>query len=74
MAYHLMDAAGLQRGRLRSLALKAVDLIGAGDTAEQISLDTSREARLVAEEAIDRVRDKFGARVIGPATVYRRAS
>ncbi|WP_324604140.1 hypothetical protein [Streptomyces sp. Amel2xE9] len=74
MAYQLMDAAGLQRGRLTGIAVKAGDLIDAGRAAQQISLDHAREARLVAEEAIDRVRDKFGAGVIGPATVYRRAS
>jgi hypothetical protein len=35
-------------------------LIGAGQVATQISLDQAREARLVAEAAVDRVRDKFG--------------
>ncbi|MHB9849105.1 DNA polymerase Y family protein [Streptomyces krungchingensis] len=74
LAYQLIDAAGLQRGRLTGLALKAEDLADADQVAEQISLDTAREARLVAETAIDRVRDKFGPRVIGPAAVYRRAS
>ncbi|WP_051371356.1 DNA polymerase Y family protein [Streptomyces sp. 142MFCol3.1] len=73
LAYQLIDAAGLQRGRLTALALKAEDLIAADQVAEQISLDTAREARLAAETAIDRVRDKFGPRVIGPAAVYRRA-
>ncbi|MER5757235.1 hypothetical protein [Streptomyces sp. NPDC002088] len=74
LAYQLMDAAGLQRGRLSGLVLKGEDLIGAGRVAEQISLDGAREARLVAEAAIDRVRDKFGPGVIGPAAVFRRAS
>ncbi|MET7456851.1 hypothetical protein ABZT03_34185 [Streptomyces sp. NPDC005574] len=74
LAYQLMDAAGLQRGRLTGLALKGEDLVGADQVAEQISLDAAREARLTAEEAVDRVRDKFGPRVIGPATVFRRAS
>ncbi|MFF1548057.1 hypothetical protein [Streptomyces sp. NPDC058291] len=74
LAYRLMDAAGLQRGRLTGLALKGEDLIDAGQVAEQISLDDTREARLVAEAAIDRVRDKFGPRVIGPAAAFRRAS
>ncbi|MFD0008246.1 hypothetical protein ACFVJ4_38490 [Streptomyces sp. NPDC127178] len=69
-----MDAAGLQRGRLTALALKGEDLIEADQVAQQISLDTAREARLVAEAAIDRVRDKFGPRIIGPAAVFRRAS
>jgi DNA polymerase-4 len=69
-----MDAAGLQRGRLTGLVLKGEDLIGAGQVAEQISLDDARESRLVAETAVDRVRDKFGPGVIGPAAVFRRAS
>ncbi|AZP14741.1 hypothetical protein EJC51_47290 [Streptomyces aquilus] len=74
LAYQLMDAAGLQRGRLTGLSLRGEDLIGADQAAEQISLDDAREARLVAETVVDRVRDKFGAGVIGPAAVFRRAS
>ncbi|MEU5242603.1 hypothetical protein AB0G81_00480 [Streptomyces asoensis] len=74
LAYRLMDAAGLQRGRLTALALKGEDLVDADQVAEQISLDGTREARLLAEATIDEVRDKFGPRVIGPAAVYRRAS
>jgi DNA polymerase-4 len=74
LAYQLMDAAGLQRGRLTGLAVRGKDLVGAGQIAQQISFDDGREARLVAEAAIDRVREKFGPRVIGPAAVYRRAS
>jgi DNA polymerase-4 len=74
LAYRLIDAAGLQRGRLTALALRGEDLIGAGQVATQISLDQAREARLVAEAAVDRVRDKFGPAVIGPAAVFRSAS
>ncbi|WP_217238278.1 hypothetical protein [Streptomyces sp. AC555_RSS877] len=74
LAYQLMDAAGLQRGRLTALALRGEDLVDADRVARQISFDDAREDRLVAEAAIDRVRDKFGPGVIGPATVFRRAS
>ncbi|MFC9131840.1 hypothetical protein ACFT4A_34095 [Streptomyces sp. NPDC057099] len=74
LAYRLMDTAGLQRGRLTALALKGEDLVDADQVAQQISLDTAREARLVAEAVSDRVRDKFGPGVIGPATTFRRAS
>ncbi|MFI9569736.1 DinB/UmuC family translesion DNA polymerase [Streptomyces rishiriensis] len=73
-AYRLMDAAGLQRGRLTALALKGEDVVDSCEVAEQISFDDFREARLVAEAAVDRVRDKFGSGVIGPATVFSRAS
>ncbi|MEV7891373.1 DinB/UmuC family translesion DNA polymerase [Streptomyces sp. NPDC002817] len=74
LAYQLMDAAGLQRGRLTGLVLKGEDLIGADQAAEQISLDDARETRLVAEATVDEIRDKLGPRVIGPAAVFRRAS
>ncbi|WP_406257228.1 hypothetical protein [Streptomyces chartreusis] len=69
-----MDAAALQRGRLTALALKGEDLVDADKVAQQITLDDARESRLIAEAAIDRVRGKFGPGVIGPATVFRRAS
>jgi DNA polymerase-4 len=74
LAYQLMDAAALQRGRLTGLALKGDDLVDAGRVAEQISLDTGREARLLAEHVSDRIRDKFGPGAIGPASALRRAS
>ncbi|MET9831193.1 hypothetical protein ABZ078_18260 [Streptomyces sp. NPDC006385] len=74
IAYQLMDAAGLQRGRLTALALKGEDLVGADQVVEQLSLDDAREARLAVEAAVDRVRDRFGPDVIGPAAVFRHAS
>ncbi|WP_343234110.1 hypothetical protein [Streptomyces actuosus] len=64
-----MDAAGLQRGRLTGITLRDEDLLDADQVAEQISLDAGREARLVAERAVDRVREKFGPGVIGPAAL-----
>lgn len=74
LAYQLMDAAGLQRGRLTGIGLRAEGLMDAEQVARQISLDEAREARLAAEEAADGIRDRFGPAVIGPAAVYRRAS
>ncbi|MFH8394274.1 hypothetical protein [Streptomyces sp. NPDC018036] len=74
MAYRLIDAAGLQRGRITALTLKAEDLIAADQIAEQISLDQTREARLLAEEASDRIRAKFGPSAIRPATTLLRVS
>ncbi|MFD5714790.1 hypothetical protein ACFWHW_31255 [Streptomyces pharetrae] len=49
-------------------------LIDAAHVARQISLDDTREDRLLAEQAMDRIRDKYGPAAIGPATVFRRAS
>ncbi|MFE5406478.1 hypothetical protein ACFQ9Z_35230 [Streptomyces sp. NPDC056580] len=60
LAYQLMDAAGLQRARLTGIALKGEDLIDADQVAQQSTLDQTRESRLVAEEAMDRIRAKFG--------------
>ncbi|MEU3796068.1 hypothetical protein AB0F07_40955, partial [Streptomyces fructofermentans] len=69
LAYRLIDAAGLQRGRLTGLALTGHDLVGADQIAEQISLDQAREDRLLAEAVSDRIRAKFGPTAIGPATL-----
>ncbi|UFR07644.1 hypothetical protein KBP30_41190 [Streptomyces sp. Go40/10] len=76
VAYQLMDAAGLQRARLTGIGLRAEDLIDARQVAEQITLDGVRGSRLVAEQAMDRIRDKYGPASIGPATLVslRRAS
>ncbi|MFF2431284.1 DNA polymerase Y family protein [Streptomyces mirabilis] len=74
LAYRLIDAAGLQRGRLTGITLKGDDLIAADQVAEQISFDGGREARLVAEEVSDRVRAKFGPGAIRPATTLLRVS
>ncbi|MFE2585869.1 hypothetical protein ACFXGE_38675, partial [Streptomyces sp. NPDC059378] len=73
MAYRLIDAAGLQRGRITGITLKAEDLVAAGQVAEQISLDQAREARLAAEEVSDRIRAKFGPDAVRPATTLLRA-
>ncbi|MEU0645973.1 DNA polymerase Y family protein [Streptomyces umbrinus] len=74
MAYRLIDAAGLQRGRLTGLVLKGEDLVDADQVAQQISLDQERENRLVAEGVSDRIRTKFGPGAIGPASTFLRAS
>ncbi|MER6206566.1 hypothetical protein [Streptomyces sp. NPDC001642] len=74
LTYQIMDAAGLQRGRLTGLALRGEDLVDGDQVAEQLSLDTARQARLVAEGAADRIRERFGPGAIGPAATYRPAS
>ncbi|GHH68162.1 DNA polymerase-4 [Streptomyces umbrinus] len=74
LAYRLIDAAGLQRGRLTGLVLKGEDLVAADQVAQQISLDQAREDRLVAETVSDRIRAKFGPGAIGPAATFLRVS
>jgi DNA polymerase-4 len=74
LAYQLMDAAGLQRGRLTGITLRGEDLIDAARVAQQISLDDTHEDRLRVEQTMDRIRDKFGPHAIGPAAVFRHAS
>ncbi|MDX3130806.1 hypothetical protein PV367_13625 [Streptomyces europaeiscabiei] len=72
LAYRLIDAAGLQRGRLAGLVLTGQDLLDADQVAPQISLDREREDRLRAEAVSDRIRAKFGPDAIGPATTRLR--
>ncbi|MGX1913644.1 DNA polymerase Y family protein [Streptomyces phaeochromogenes] len=74
LAYRIVDAAGLQRGRLTGLVLKGEDLVAADQVAQQISLDQAREDRLVAEVVSDRIRAKFGPGAIGPAATFLRVS
>lgn len=69
--YRLMDAAGLQRARLTAISLKAEDLVDADRATRQISLDPARESRLAAEQAMDRIRARYGAHAIGPAATVR---
>ncbi|MGP4052963.1 DNA polymerase Y family protein [Streptomyces sp. 2A115] len=74
LAYRLIDAAGLQRGRLTGLVLKGEDLVDADQVAQQISLDQARENRLVAEAVSDRIREKFGPGAIRPAATLLHVS
>ncbi|ALV31028.1 hypothetical protein [Streptomyces sp. CdTB01] len=64
VAHRLMDAAGLHYGRLAGLVHKSKDSVDVEEVAAQIGLDNAREAHLVAETAVDRVREKFGAAVM----------
>ncbi|MFE6485693.1 hypothetical protein ACFVGN_22530 [Streptomyces sp. NPDC057757] len=74
MVYRLIDAAGLQRGRLTGLTLRGEDLVDADQIAQQISLDGAREDRLIAETVSDRIRAKFGPGAIVPAATLLRVS
>ncbi|GAA1895728.1 hypothetical protein GCM10009716_02270 [Streptomyces sodiiphilus] len=67
LAYALHDGLGLQRARVRSVALRAERLADAAGAARQLSLDPGDERRRRAEAAADRARRRFGPRAAGPA-------
>ncbi|UCM87103.1 DNA polymerase Y family protein [Streptomyces marincola] len=71
-AYALHDALGLQRARVRAVALRAEDLADAAHTTRQLSLDPADERRRRAEAAADRARRRFGRRAAGPAANLKR--
>ncbi|MGP3967611.1 DNA polymerase Y family protein [Streptomyces sp. 6N223] len=73
-AYALHAALGLQRARVRGLALRAEDLTDAGDAPHQLSLDPADERRRRAEAAADRARRRFGRGAAGPAAAHLDAA
>ncbi|MGW8380385.1 hypothetical protein [Streptomyces sp. ODS28] len=66
-AYALHEALGLQRARVRSVALRAEQLGPAEHAVRQLSFDPRAEKSRRAEEAADRARRRFGASAVGPA-------
>lgn len=66
-AYALHDGLGLQRARVRALALRAERLLPAELAARQLSLDPREEKARRAEAAADRARLRFGAAAAHPA-------
>lgn len=73
-AYRLHDGLGLQRARVRVLALRAGDLADARQATRQLSLDPADERRHRAEAAADRVRHRFGPAAATPAAATRPPS
>ncbi|MGW2016771.1 DinB/UmuC family translesion DNA polymerase [Streptomyces sp. NPDC001927] len=74
-ALRLLDALACQRARIRRLTLIA-DALAPADQGPgtQLSLDHSREMRLRLEPVIDRLNQRYGHRVAGPAGAYVTAS
>ncbi|WP_331757044.1 hypothetical protein OH782_41425 (plasmid) [Streptomyces sp. NBC_01544] len=73
-AYEMYRALGLQRARVRAVALRCEQLLDAAAVAEQLSFDGGREHRLRAEQAIDALNARFGSGTVGPAASYLQAS
>ncbi|MFI5681488.1 DNA polymerase Y family protein [Streptomyces cellulosae] len=71
-ALGLLTSLGLQRARVRAFALRADDLLPAGDAYRQLSLDPSDARARAAEAAADRARRRFGAEAVRPAALADR--
>ncbi|TCR18268.1 hypothetical protein [Streptomyces sp. BK205] len=69
VAYGMYEALGLQRARVRSLALRAEGLDPAEQASHQLTFDPTDEKLRRIEEAADRVRAKFGPLAVLPGTL-----
>ncbi|MEU3663019.1 hypothetical protein AB0E77_25300 [Streptomyces sp. NPDC032940] len=68
-AYDLYEALGLQRARVRSIALRAEDLAPAEQASHQLTFDPVDEKVRRIEEVADRARAKFGPRAVMPGSL-----
>lgn len=68
-AYGMYEALGLQRARVRSLALRAEGLDPAEQASHQLTFDPTDDKLRRIEEAADRVRAKFGPLAVLPGTL-----
>jgi DNA polymerase-4 len=69
-AAHRMHAAlGLQRARVRAVALRADALAPAASATRQLSLDPGDDGRRAIEAVQDRVRAKYGPGALRPAAL-----
>ncbi|MET7478278.1 hypothetical protein ABZT17_28490 [Streptomyces sp. NPDC005648] len=68
-AYDMYEALGLQRARVRALALRAESLTPAEQASYQLTFDPVDEKARRIEEATDRVRAKFGAGAVFPGAL-----
>lgn len=67
LAYALHDALGLQRARVRAVALRAEELTAAELATRQLSFDPREEKARRAEAAADSARHRFGPGAAHPA-------
>jgi nucleotidyltransferase/DNA polymerase involved in DNA repair len=65
-AYGMYEALGLQRARVRSMALRAEGLEPAEKASHQLTFDPLDEKARRIEEVADRARAKFGPRAVMP--------
>ncbi|MEU8028542.1 hypothetical protein AB0C13_07845 [Streptomyces sp. NPDC049099] len=70
-AYGMYEALGLQRARVRALALRAEGLAPADQASHQLTFDPVDEKVRRIEEVADRARAKFGPRAVMPGALGR---
>lgn len=70
--YEVLDGFGLQRARIRRIALTAQTVDGA-QAPTQLTFDPVREARVRAEPVIDALNRRYGPGTVGPATAITAA-
>ncbi|MFF3140096.1 DNA polymerase Y family protein [Streptomyces mirabilis] len=68
-AYTLYDSLGLQRARVRSIALRADALRPDERATRQLTLDAGDDKPLAIEAVADRARARYGQQVIYPAAL-----
>jgi hypothetical protein len=65
----MYEALGLQRARVRGIALRAEGLDPAEQASYQLTFDPVDEKARRIEEVADRVRAKFGPRAVIPGAL-----
>ncbi|GFH37113.1 DNA polymerase [Streptomyces pacificus] len=68
-AYRLLDVLGLQRARVRALALRAEGLVPAERAAHQLTFDSADDKARRLEAVADRARAKYGPRAVIPGSL-----
>ncbi|MFI2434006.1 DNA polymerase thumb domain-containing protein [Streptomyces sp. NPDC018693] len=68
-AYGLYEALGLQRARVRAIALRAEGLTPADRASHQLTFDPVDEKVRRVEEVADRARARFGPRAVIPGSL-----
>jgi DNA polymerase-4 len=68
-AYALYESLGLQRARVRNIALRADVLRPAAKATRQLTLDTADDKPLAIEAVADRSRARYGHNVLYPAAL-----
>jgi nucleotidyltransferase/DNA polymerase involved in DNA repair len=69
VVYEIHESLGLQRARVRSLALRAEDLTPVERAARQLTFDPADERARRIEAVADRARARFGPRAIVPGSL-----